>query len=131
MNFDCVTDELENPVVDAKTRDCIRRLSGLGAKFQHLSYTTYSGFNLNCRLILYFLKQAEVKSIRLTMDKGSPINEPEPMMPVKPLLNDLERLELIGSMTPPRSLLDKLFPQLSYYNYSKQNLAGAPVQQVC
>jgi len=132
-NFDLVTDELESEVLDAKTRECIRRLSGLGATFKHLSYTTYSGFNLSCRATLYMLKACDVRSIKLTMQKGQVINEPEKMMAIKPLLNDLERLELVGNLTAPKILLDTLFPNLTFYNYLKVDLAGANTlqQTVC
>jgi hypothetical protein len=133
MNFDLIEDgELESQVLDQKTRECIRRLSGLGAKFSHLSYSTYSGFNLSCSATLFMLRRCEVKSIRLTMQSGTFINEPEPSMPVKPLLNALERLELVGSLSAPRQLLDSLFPNLEYYNYQKEDLAAGPqVQSVC
>lgn len=133
MNFDLVTDgELESQILDQKTRECIRRLAGLGAKFSHLSYTTYSGFNLSCSATLFMLRRCEVKSIRLTMQSGKFINEPEPAMPVKPLLNALERLELVGSLSAPRQLLDSLFPNLEYYNYQKEDLAtGQQAQSVC
>jgi len=78
------------------------------------------------------LRQCDVRSIRLTMQKGKFINEPEPMTPVKPLLNALERLELVGNLSAPRQLLDSLFPKLEYYNYQKEDLAaGAQAQAVC
>lgn len=132
-NFDLITDgELESQQLDAKTRECIRQLAGIGPQFAHLSYTTYSGFNLNCKFTVFMLKRCGVKSIRLTMQKGQFLNEPEPMVPVKPLLNELERLELVGNLTAPRSLLDTVFPKLNYYNYQRQDLAtGAPIQPVC
>jgi len=133
MNFDLVTDgELESQVLDGKTRDYIRRLAGLGAKFSHLSYTTYSGFNLSCTATLFMLRTCGVKSIRLTMQKGKFINEPDGMTPVKPLLNALERLELVGNLSAPRQLLDSLFPRLEYYNFQREDLAtGTQVQPVC
>jgi hypothetical protein len=133
MNFDLITDgELESQVLDQKTRECIRRLAGLGAKFSHLSYSTYSGFNLSCSATLFMLRRCEVKSIRLTMQSGKFINEPEPAMPVKPLLQELERLELVGNLSAPRQLLDTLFPRLEYYNYERQDLSAGPrMQSVC
>jgi hypothetical protein len=132
MNFDLVTDsELESQTLDHKTRECIRRLAGLGAKFAHLSYTTYSGFNLSCKSTLFMLKQCQVKSIRLTMQKGKVLQEPTPMVPVTPLLMALERLELVGNLTAPRQLLNELFPNLEYYNYLKEDLATGQTQTVC
>jgi len=132
MNFDLVTDsELESQTLDHQTRECIRRLSGLGAKFSHLSYTTFSGFNLSCKATAFMLKQCNVRSIKITMQKGKVLQEPTPMMPVKPLLLDLERLELVGNLTAPRHLLDQIFPNLAFYNYQKEDLATGQTQLVC
>jgi hypothetical protein len=132
MNFDLVTDsELESQTLDLNTRECIRRLAGSGSKFQHLSYTTYSGFNLSCKATLFMLKQCHVKSIKLTMQKGHVLNEPTPSVTVKPLLLALERLELVGSLSAPRQLLNELFPNLEYYNYLKADLATGQTQTVC
>jgi len=132
MNFDLVTDsELESQVLDHQTRECIRRLAGLGAKFSHLSYTAFSGFNLSCKATAFMLKQCHVRSIKITMQKGKVLQEPTPMVPVKPLLLDLERLELVGNMTAPRHLLTEHFPNLTYYNFMRENLATGQTQPVC
>jgi hypothetical protein len=133
MNFDLIDDgELESQILDQKTREYIRQLAGLGGvTFSHLSYTTYSGFNLSCRATLFMLRQCQVKSIRLTMQKGKFLHEPEStLMPIRPLLDNLERLELIGYLDAPRTLLDTYFPSLNYYNYQKADLCG-PIQTAC
>jgi len=132
MNFDLIDDgEMESCMLNERSQDCFRRLAGLGATFTHLSYTTYSGFNMSRNPVLFMLRQCEVRSIRLTMQKGSAFNEPTPMTPVRPLLDLLERLELVGELVAPRERLAALFPNLEFYNYQKADLAtgGAPPAQ--
>jgi len=135
MNFDLIQDgELESQRLDEQTRDCIRRLGGLGATFSHLSYTSYSGFDISKNPTLFMLKQCEVRSLKLTMQKGRAITEPINMGgPVRPLLSELERLELVGNLCAPRERLTALFPALNFYNFQKQDLcAGSPkIQVVC
>lgn len=133
MNFDLIDDgELESSTLAEKTRIHIRRLGGIGCKFQHLSYTTFSGFDLSKNPTLYMLKQCDVRSIRLTMQKGSAISEPTALQPVKPLLSALERLELIGSLNAPKERLGTLFPNLDYYDYQQQDLAtGGQTAMAC
>ena len=49
MNFDLVDardGELESPQLVERTRTALRRLAVSGATFAHLSYTTYSGFDI-------------------------------------------------------------------------------------
>ncbi|CAD5231562.1 unnamed protein product [Bursaphelenchus xylophilus] len=132
MNFDLIDDgELESSTLAERTRIHIRRLGGIGAKFQHLSYTTYSGFDLSRNPALFMLKQCEVRSIRLTMQKGAAITS-TPMQPVQPLLDTLERLELIGSLSAPKERLSALFPNLDYYDYQRQDLAtGGQTAMAC
>ncbi|KAI6230195.1 hypothetical protein M3Y99_01086500 [Aphelenchoides fujianensis] len=119
MNFDLVdAGELEHPLVEQRSRDCIRRLGGLGATFTHLSFTCFTGFEMTRNPTLFMLRQCGVRSLRLTMQKGSPIVAPA-LGPVKPLLESLQRLELIGLMEAPRERLSALFPNLEFYNYDR------------
>lgn len=134
MNFDLVADgELESSALEERTRMHIRRLAGLGARFAHLSYTTYTGFDLSRHPTLHMLRQCGVRSIRLTMQKGSVLgdNTAAPMQPVKPLLDALERLELVGSLNAPRERLISLFPNLDYYDYQRQDLATGQTAMAC
>ncbi|CAD5225125.1 unnamed protein product [Bursaphelenchus okinawaensis] len=131
MNFDLIDDgELESSTLAERTRIHIRRLGGIGAKFQHLSYTTYSGFDLSRNPTLFMLKQCEVRSIRLTMQKGAAITS-TPLQPVQPLLDTLERLELIGSLSAPKERLSALFPNLDFYDYQQQDLATGQTAMAC
>ncbi|KAI6199746.1 hypothetical protein M3Y96_00659500 [Aphelenchoides besseyi] len=120
MNFDLVSDnELEHPLLEQRTRDCIRRLGGLGSTSWHLSFTCFSGFEITRNPTLFMLKQLGVRSLRLTMQKGTPITDPSTFGPVKPVLESLERLELVGLMNAPRERLSALFPNLEFYNLDR------------
>lgn len=61
------------------------------------------------------LRQCGVTSLRLTMQKGSPIGA-SPFGPSPVLLPNLQRLELVGLLNAPRERLDALFPALEFYN---------------
>jgi hypothetical protein len=121
MNFDLVEDgELNCAGLMEKTRSCIRRLAGIGAKFDHLSYTCYTGFDMSKNPTHYMLKSCEVRSLRLTMQEGYAVSE----VPTSgALLNGLQRLELVGCLDIPRNNLSVLFPNLEYFDFQKEDLA--------
>uniref|UniRef100_A0AC35UEF0 F-box domain-containing protein n=1 Tax=Rhabditophanes sp. KR3021 TaxID=114890 RepID=A0AC35UEF0_9BILA len=121
MNFDLMrAGVMESEELDEDTRQLIRVLARLGPKFNHLSYTTYSGFDLANSSSTLMLKSCGVISLRLTMQKGSPISH-RPF--TRSLLDDLIELELIGDLNKPTEDLSTIFPNLRHFLYQKQNLA--------
>ena len=120
MNFDLVEDgDMESSLLQDKTRYYMHKLSDSGATFQHLSYTTFAGFEF-ARSQLRLLQNGEVKSMRLTMQKGSPIPLTDRI-----LLNNLEKLEFVGEMDVNCHNFSKQFPHLSHFEIDRQNLACA------
>jgi hypothetical protein len=118
MNFDLVENgELDSDVLNEQSKQHIRRLAGLGATFEHLSYTTYSGFDIAKSPNTVMLKNCGVKSLRLTMQKGIPIS-----VMTKPILNNLHKLEFIGDLEVDREDLSVAFPNLQYFDFHQQNL---------
>lgn len=129
--------ELSSEELALKSRFFIRRLSGLGATFDHLSYTCYSGFEVTKMPALKMLRQCKatdhcqwppifmdnvgvkVKSLRLTMQSGVAIQDPE--LP-RPLLPMIERLQLVGDMKVTTQRLSLLFPSLEHFEVDKQDL---------
>ncbi|KAH7678349.1 Protein Y44A6C.1, partial [Aphelenchoides avenae] len=122
MNFDLVEDgELDSAQLAEKTTACVRRLSGLGARFEHLSYTAYTGFDISKNPTLYMLKTCDVKSLRLTMQQGQVISDAPAS---RSLLDALTRLELVGGVEmPQRCNLSQLFPRLQHFDLQRQDLA--------
>jgi len=120
INFDLIENgEMESDMLAEKTRFAMRRLAGLGATFDHLSYTTFSGFDLTKNPAMHMLKMCEVKSIRLTQQKGVAISDPAV---IRPLLPGLTRIELIGCMEVRAKSLEALFPNLDAFYVQKQDL---------
>lgn len=120
MNFDLVEDgDMESSLLQDKTRYYMYKLSDSGATFQHLSYTTFAGFEF-ARSQLRLLQNGEVKSMRLTMQKGCPIPFTDRI-----LLNNLEKLEFVGEMDVNCHNFSKQFPHLDHFEIDRQNLACA------
>ncbi|CEF62104.1 Hypothetical protein SRAE_1000037800 [Strongyloides ratti] len=124
MNFDIVNNgNLEGDELNDRSSQMMFQLGESGATFSHLSYTTYTGFDLTNTSILTMLKKCRVKSLRITMQKGSPISS---CLYTKSLLDDLLELELVGDIVKPTGDLNILFPNLKHFLYSKKNLANGP-----
>lgn len=120
INFDLIENgQMESDQLAESTRFGLRRLAGLGATFEHLSYTTYSGFEISKQPAIHLLKSCGVKSIRLTQQKGVAISDP-PV--VRALLPDLQRIELVGCMEVTAKNLDALFPKLESFHFQKLDL---------
>uniref|UniRef100_A0A0N4ZQW4 F-box domain-containing protein n=1 Tax=Parastrongyloides trichosuri TaxID=131310 RepID=A0A0N4ZQW4_PARTI len=121
MNFDMVNNgDFEGDELNDRSREIMIKLGESGATFSHLSYTTYTGFDLSNPSIITMLKSCCVKSLRITMQKGSPIST---CLYTQSLLDDLLELELVGELVKPTGDLNILFPNLKHFLYSKQNLA--------
>lgn len=61
INFDLIRNgRMESEQLAESTRFALRRLAGLGATFDHLSYTTYSGFEITKHPALHMLKTCQV-----------------------------------------------------------------------
>jgi hypothetical protein len=122
INFDLVDKEhqdLDNAELALTSRFYIRRLAGLGACFDHLSYTCYSGFEITRMPVLFMLRVCKVKSLRLTMQSGTAIQDPpSPRI----LLPELKTLELVGNMEVQSDQLSSLFPSLENFDFQKQDL---------
>jgi len=127
INFDLIENgEMESEMLAEKTRFALRRLAGLGATFDHLSYTTFSGFDICRNPATYMLKMCEVKSIRLTQQKGIAISDPAV---IRPLLTGLTRIELVGCMEVRAKSLEALFPSLEAFHFQKQDLVTGGAAQ--
>lgn len=122
INFDLIENgQMESADLTNNTRSCIRRLSGLGCTFNHLSLTAYSGIQISKNPELYFLKACKVSSLRLTMQKTDAIPAPNYL---RPLLRGLRRIELVGQMIlDPQLNLELLFPDLEYFSFEYLDLA--------
>lgn len=122
INFDLIENgEMESAELADETRSYIRRLSGLGCTFDHLSLTAYSGIQITKNPVLYFLKTCKVSSLRLTMQKTEAIPVPNYL---RPLLRGLRRIELVGQMTlDPQLNLELLFPDLEHFEFEYVDLA--------
>uniref|UniRef100_A0AC34QZ98 Uncharacterized protein n=1 Tax=Panagrolaimus sp. JU765 TaxID=591449 RepID=A0AC34QZ98_9BILA len=68
---------------------------------------------------LRLLQNSNVKSLRLTMQKGSPIPFCE-----KLLLINLQNLEFIGEMKINCQFIKKQFPNLNHFEIDQQDLAS-------
>uniref|UniRef100_A0A7E5A070 RNase III domain-containing protein n=2 Tax=Panagrellus redivivus TaxID=6233 RepID=A0A7E5A070_PANRE len=120
MNFDLIDDgDMESVMLQEKTRYCLRRLADSGATFEHLSYTTFTGFELNRHPALRLLKNGNVKSLKLTMQKGTPLQYGSERV----LHEGLERLEFVGDMVVHTEFLGRQFPNLNYFDFDRQDLA--------
>jgi len=61
MTFDLVENgEMDSTSLSERTRMCLRRLAGLGATFDHLSFYAYSGFELTKNPVLFMLRKCNV-----------------------------------------------------------------------
>jgi hypothetical protein len=120
INFDLIQNgEMESEQLAEKTRFAMRRLGGLGATFDHFSYTTYSGFELTRNPAMHMLRMCGVRSIRLTQQKGVAIADPSV---IRPLLPELTRIELVGGMEVRANNLELLFPNLETFVFEKRDL---------
>jgi len=120
INFDLIDDgQMESAELEEQTRFCWRRLGGLGATFTHLSYTTFSGFQLTRNPFIHTLRNCKVTSFRLTMQKGEALPMPSVL---HSLLPQLKRLELVGSMGVDCSHVSVYFPQLESFNMERVDL---------
>ncbi|KAI1732484.1 hypothetical protein Ddc_01351 [Ditylenchus destructor] len=120
INFDLIQNgQMESEQLAESTRFGLRRLAGLGATFEHLSYSTYSGFEISKQPAIHLLKSCRVKSIRLTQQKGIAISDP-PV--VRALLPDLRQIELVGCMEVTAKHMDALFPKLESFHLQKVDL---------
>lgn len=122
INFDLVDkdqQELDSEELALQSRFYIRRLAGLGATFEHLSYTCFGGFEITKMPAMFMLRECKVTSLRLTMQRGTAIQDP--LMP-RPLLPLLRRLELVGNMEVCSDNLSLLFPALEQFDFQKQDL---------
>ncbi|CAK5088868.1 unnamed protein product [Meloidogyne enterolobii] len=129
INFDLVDkehSELDNADLALTSRFYIRRLAGLGACFDHLSYTCYTGFEITRMPVLFMLRVCKVKSLRLTMQCGTAILDPPTP---RVLLPELKILELVGSMEVRSDFLSRLFPSLERFDFQKQDLITGLVQR--
>lgn len=129
INFDLVDkaqQELDSEELAQTSRFYIRRLAGLGATFEHLSYTCYGGFEITRMPAMKMLRECQVKSLRLTMQSGTAIHDPP--MP-RPLLPQLQRLELVGNMEVCSDNLSRLFPALEEFDFVKQDLITGLVKR--
>lgn len=130
INFDLIENgQMESEQLNENTRFGLRRLAGLGATFDHLSYTTYSGFEITKQPVVHLLKSCGVKSVRLTQQKGVAISDP-PI--IRTLLPELRRIELVGCMEVTTKNMDVLFPKLESYHFQKVDLVtgGASLNRV-
>lgn len=119
MNFDLIDDGcMESPMLMEKTRYCMRKIADSGASFEHLSYTTYSGFEIGRQPTLQFLRNSEVRSLRVTMQKGNPIPYSDRL-----ILDSLHSLEFVGDMDLECENLSRQFPNLHHFDFNRQNLA--------
>uniref|UniRef100_A0A915MXX6 Uncharacterized protein n=1 Tax=Meloidogyne javanica TaxID=6303 RepID=A0A915MXX6_MELJA len=118
--------ELDNADLALTSRFYIRRLAGLGACFDHLSYTCYTGFEITRMPVLFMLRVCKVKSLRLTMQCGTAILDPPTP---RVLLPELKILELVGSMEVRSDFLSRLFPSLERFDFQKQDLITGLVQR--
>jgi hypothetical protein len=120
ISFDLVENgEMDSEELAQKTRFFLRRLGGLGATFEHLSYTTYSGFEITKMPALHMLRMCKVKSLRLTMQSGIAISDP-PV--IRALLPELRSLELVGNFDVYSDSISRLFPNLEQFVFQKQDL---------
>ncbi|KAL7074767.1 hypothetical protein ACQ4LE_005954 [Meloidogyne hapla] len=129
INFDLVDNEhpeLDNSDLALTSRFYIRRLSGLGACFDHLSYTCYTGFEITRMPVLFMLRVCKVKSLRLTMQSGMAIQDPQTP---RVLLPELQTLELVGGMEVRSDYLSRLFPSLERFDFQKQDLITGLIQR--
>ncbi|KAF7629270.1 hypothetical protein Mgra_00009221 [Meloidogyne graminicola] len=129
INFDLVSKEqpeLDNDELSLTSRFYIRRLAGLGACFDHLSYTCFTGFEITRMPVVFMLRRCKVKSLRLTMQSGVAIQDPPTP---KVLLPDLQTLELVGSMEVRSDYLSRLFPSLERFEFQKQDLITGLIQR--
>jgi hypothetical protein len=119
MNFDLIDDAtMDSPMLFEKTRYCMRKIADTGATFEHLSYTTYCGFEIARQPTLQFLRSAEVQSLRVTMQEGNPLPYSD-----RVILETLKSLEFVGDMDIESDNLAKQFPNLSHFDFVRQNLA--------
>jgi hypothetical protein len=129
INFDLVDkdqQELNSAELAQTSRFYIRRLAGLGATFDHLSYTCYGGFEITKMPAMHMLRECKVRSLRLTMQSGMAIHDPPVPRPLLPLL---QRLELVGNMDVCSDNLSKLFPALEQFDFQKQDLITGLVKR--
>uniref|UniRef100_A0A183C4L0 Mitochondrial ATP synthase regulatory component factor B n=1 Tax=Globodera pallida TaxID=36090 RepID=A0A183C4L0_GLOPA len=121
INFDLVEQDerLDSEELALNSRFYIRRLAGLGCTFDHLSYTCFTGFEVTKMPALNMLRQCKVKSLRLTMQSGVAIRDPE--LP-RPLLPMMRRIQLVGGMDVTSERLSLLFPALEEFEVEKQDL---------
>jgi hypothetical protein len=119
MNFDLIDDgSMVSPMLLEKTRYCMKKIADTGATFEHLSYTSYSGFEIARQPTLQFLRSGEVKSLRLTMQEGNPLPYSDRL-----ILETLNSLEFVGDMDIESDNISKQFPNLSHFDFIRQNLA--------
>uniref|UniRef100_A0A915E6A0 Uncharacterized protein n=1 Tax=Ditylenchus dipsaci TaxID=166011 RepID=A0A915E6A0_9BILA len=120
INFDLVeNEEMESELLNVKTNFAMRKLATLGATFDHLSYTTYAGFNITKYPAIRMLRLCEVKSLRVMQQKGVVISDPAA---IRPLLPKLTSIELVGCMEVTSKSLGALFPNLETFQVEKQDL---------
>ncbi|KAL3090741.1 hypothetical protein niasHT_022069 [Heterodera trifolii] len=121
INFDLVEQDqrLDSEELAQNSRFYIRRLAGIGTTFDHLSYTCFTGFEITKMPALNMLRQCKVKSLRLTMQSGVAIKDPE--LP-RPLLPMMQRIQLVGGMDASSERLSLLFPALEELEIEKQDL---------
>lgn len=122
INFDLIENgQMESAELIDETNSCIRRLSGLGCTFDHLSLTAFSGIQISKNPILYFLQACKVSSLRLTMQKTNVLPTPNYL---RPLLLGLRRIELVGEMILDSNInLELLFPNLEHFSFEYVSLA--------
>uniref|UniRef100_A0A915DNT2 Uncharacterized protein n=1 Tax=Ditylenchus dipsaci TaxID=166011 RepID=A0A915DNT2_9BILA len=103
INFDLIENgEMESNQLTEKTRFAMR-----------------SGFEITKNPAQHMLKMCQVKSIRLTQQKGVAISDP-PV--VRALLPELKNIELVGCLEVKVKDLEALFPALESFNLQKQDL---------
>ncbi|KAL3081093.1 hypothetical protein niasHT_037561 [Heterodera trifolii] len=123
IHFDLVEQDqrLDSEELAQNSRFYIRRLAGIGTTLTTCP-TRVSPVSRSpkCKMpALNMLRQCKVKSLRLTMQSGVAIKDPE--LP-RPLLPMMQRIQLVGGMDASSERLSLLFPALEQFEIEKQDL---------
>ncbi|KAL3076905.1 hypothetical protein niasHT_039685 [Heterodera trifolii] len=123
INFDLVEQDqrLDSEELAQNSRFYIRRLAGIGTTLTTCP-TRVSPVSRSpkCKMpALNMLRQCKVKSLRLTMQSGVAIKDPERPRPLLPMM---QRIQLVGGMDASSERLSLLFPALEQLEIEKQDL---------